>query len=111
LAELSEERQEASCGVCSVHLFFQYCPHPHRVLNLVEMCLDFGATRSVNDSTSLGLLRCEVLLGLASMDGGLGYSFGVLGFCFIFCDDSPGLYSGQDLFAVCVPRCVVRVIE
>ena len=111
LAELSEERQTTNCGVCRIHLFCQYFPHPHRILNLDEMWLDFGATRSVDDSTSLGSPRGEILIGLTSMNVSLTHSFGVLRFFFIFHDDSPSLDSMKDLFAVCLPAGVVRVIE
>jgi hypothetical protein len=111
LAELSEERQTPNCGVRRVHLFCQYFPHPHRILNLVEMCLDFRATRSVDDSTSLCSPRGEILIDLASMNGSLAHSFGVLRFFFFFHDDSPSLDSMEDLFAVRLPAGVVRVIE
>ena len=80
LAELSEECQTTNCSVCHIHLFCQYFPHPYRILNLVEMCLDFGATRSVDDSTSLGSPRGEILIGLMSMNVSLTHSFGVFGF-------------------------------
>jgi hypothetical protein len=45
LAELSEERKTANSGIRRVHLLSQYFPHPHGVLNLVEMYLLEEASR------------------------------------------------------------------
>jgi len=44
------------------------------------------------------------------MNVSLTHSFGVLGF-FFFHDDSPSLNSMKDLFTVCLPAGVVRVIK
>jgi hypothetical protein len=45
------------------------------------------------------------------MNGSLGHSFGVLRFLFFSHDNSPSLNSMKDLFTVCLPAGVIRVIE
>jgi hypothetical protein len=111
LAELSKKRQTANCGVRRVHLFCQYFPHPHGILNLIEMDFDFGAAGSVDDGTGLGFPRSEILIDPTSMNGSLGHSFRVARLFFFSHDDSPSLDSMKDLFAVRLPAGVVRVIE
>jgi len=52
-----------------VHLFYQYLPHSYLICHLIEMLLDFRATRPIDDSSSLSLLGSQVLKGLICETG------------------------------------------
>jgi hypothetical protein len=111
LAEFPKECQAADSSACCVHSLCKDLPHSHRILNLVEIGLNGGAARSIDDGTRLCSSSGVVFMGLALIDGSIGVAIRILRFLFLFNHNLPGLDAVQDLFAVFPPGGIVRGVE
>jgi hypothetical protein len=111
LAEFPKECQAADSSACGVHSLCKNLPHSHRILNLVEIGLNRGTARSVDDGTRLCSSSGIIFMGLALPDGSIGVAIRILGFLLLFIHDLPGLDTVQDLFAVFLPGGIVRGVE